>query len=164
MPHHYYITGFMGSGKTTIGQALAKQLHYQVIDTDQWIEEKEQQSVRELFQTKGEAYFRKQETIALESISGTNIIVTTGGGIVENEYNRQLMKKQGVIIYLKCELNELLKRLEGDKSRPLLQSKEKVEKLFHSRQAYYEEADFIIDTTLKTVQQVVDEIKALLKS
>lgn len=164
MKQHYYITGFMGSGKTTIGQALAKELSFNVIDTDQWIEEQEKQRISELFQTKGEPYFRKQETNALKAIAGQRLIITTGGGIVTKEENRKLMKEKGKIIYLKCDIEEILRRLEDDATRPLLQGKDKakIEQLFLARKAYYEDADIIIDTTGRPVSDIVHELKLLI--
>ncbi|MET3507007.1 shikimate kinase [Halalkalibacter oceani] len=164
MKQHYYLTGFMGSGKTTIGQALANELSFNVIDTDQWIEEQEKQRISELFQTKGEPYFRKQETKALETIAGQRLIITTGGGIVIKEENRQLMKEKGNIIYLKCDIEEILRRLQDDETRPLLQGKDKakIEQLFLARKAFYEDADIIIDTTGRTVNDIINELKMLI--
>ncbi|NEU29631.1 shikimate kinase [bacterium LRH843] len=164
--HLFYITGFMGSGKTTIGQAIGRKFNYQVVDIDQWIEEKEQRIIKDIFQTQGETYFRELETEALQTISGDRLIVTTGGGIVVNECNRQIMSEQGTVIYLKCEMEELFRRLEGDTSRPNFHGhdKKQVEQLFHKRQAYYEQADITIDTTNKSVIQICNELKDVLNS
>ncbi len=164
MQRKYYITGFMGSGKTTVGQALAKKNGFRVIDVDQWIEEKEQQVIKDIFAEKGESYFRQLETSALEVIDGDKLIITTGGGIIMKQQNRKIMKKNGVVIYLQCELDEVLRRLEGDDSRPNLRGDRKqIEQLFETRKPYYEEADISIDTTGKSVEQIVEELMILLK-
>ncbi|WP_332632344.1 shikimate kinase [Halalkalibacter flavus] len=166
MSHHYYITGFMGSGKTTIGQALAEKIGYRVIDTDQWIESKEHMSISEIFEKKGEAYFRELETQALKEIRGERTIITTGGGIVKKDRNREIMSSQGKVIYLQADLDELLRRLEGDETRPLLQQqeKDKVQKLYESRLDLYEQADIIVNTVGKAVLDIVRELELILKS
>lgn len=164
MQHLYYMTGFMGSGKTTIGEALAEELKFKVIDLDQWIEENEQQVIKTIFAEKGESYFRELETKALEEVNGRNLIITTGGGIVTKKYNRQLMQEKGTIIYLKCEIDEIIKRLEGDESRPNFRGdRSQVEQLFLKRKALYEEADITVDTTGKSISEIIHEIKELLK-
>ncbi|WP_081727808.1 shikimate kinase [Halalkalibacter wakoensis] len=166
MSQLYYITGFMGSGKTTIGQALAKELEYNVVDTDQWIEEKMGLKISEIFQEKGEAYFRELETSALKEIEGSHMIITTGGGIVVNDINRQIMSSKGKIVYLQADLNELLRRLEGDQSRPLLQHKdrERIQHLYDSRLGFYEQADVIINTKGRTIAEIVTQLKTIMKS
>ncbi|GAE31844.1 shikimate kinase I [Halalkalibacter hemicellulosilyticusJCM 9152] len=155
-----YLTGFMGSGKTTVGSKLGERWSMEVIDTDQWIEHKERKSIAEIFAGESEAYFRDLETEALKTIKEDSLIITTGGGIVEREENRKLMKLQGKIVYLYCGIEEIIRRLEGDTSRPLIQhqDEEKITALYRSRMALYEEADVIIDTTRKSVEEIVEEI------
>lgn len=164
MKQHHYIIGFMGSGKTTIGESLAEKMKFQVVDVDQWIEEKEQQAIKDIFAEKGESYFRQLETEALQQINGEPLLITTGGGIVERDLNLQIMKEKGTIIYLKCGLDEIFRRLEGDESRPNFQgNRQQIEALFMSRQPYYEQADITIDTTNKSVADIVNELHPLLK-
>ncbi|MBP3952340.1 shikimate kinase [Bacillus suaedae] len=165
MVNNIYITGFMGSGKTTVGQALAKSLGYQVTDTDKWIEEMEGQSISTIFKQYGEPYFRDLETNALQQISGNQLIITTGGGIIMRPENREIMKEKGEIIYLQCDLEEVFLRLNDDTTRPLLEKEDKsnVEKLYQSRLPFYEEADYTINTTGKSIHFIVQELKSLLK-
>ncbi|MFA9457250.1 shikimate kinase [Halalkalibacter sp. AB-rgal2] len=155
-----YLTGFMGSGKTTVGSKLGEKWSMDVIDTDQWIEHKEKKSIAEIFADEGEAHFRDLETEALKSIKTDSLIITTGGGIVGREENRKLMKRQGKIVYLYCDIEEIIRRLEDDTSRPLIQHRdeEKITALFRSRMVLYEEADVIIDTTKKSVEEIVEAI------
>ncbi|WP_370621829.1 shikimate kinase [Bacillus sp. JCM 19034] len=160
-----YLIGFMGSGKTTVGAALREQIAANVVDTDQWIEKREGRTVKEIFAEKGEAYFRNLETEALKEIKDNHLIVTTGGGIVSRKENRDLMKDSGKVIYLECQIEELLRRLKDDASRPLLQDQdqEKIVELFYSRKVFYEEADLTIDTTKKGIEEIVSIIDKWLK-
>ncbi|WP_243290539.1 shikimate kinase [Bacillus sp. FJAT-47783] len=155
-----YLTGFMGSGKTTIGQLLGKYLNVPVIDTDQEIVRLMGQSIPTIFQKHGEAYFRKLETECLQKLPTENVIVTTGGGIVVNKENRNWMKDHGIFIYLQCDLSILFSRIEQDENRPLANQKTKHElaELFAKRKSFYEEAHVHIATTNLTPIEVVEKI------
>ncbi|MDF0727785.1 shikimate kinase [Cytobacillus sp. S13-E01] len=161
-----YLTGFMGAGKTTIGRELAGFLGCQVIDTDEYIEKDVGKKIRAIFEADGEATFRTYEREYLRKVPTTDVIVTTGGGLVIQEENREWMKKQGIVVYLHCELETILERLKHDTARPLIDHKqlESAKKLFNSRSKFYEEADIMIDTTSKTINETVDEIVKLVKS
>ncbi|MBU8908984.1 shikimate kinase [Desertibacillus haloalkaliphilus] len=156
-----YLTGFMGAGKTTVGQQLAEFLSFEVVDTDQYIENKLGQTIPDIFAKEGEQAFRTYETEALNEITGESLIVTTGGGIIQKKENRDIMKKKGVIIYLHCELEEIFNRLEGDESRPLLKgkNKEQVATLFADRLPHYEDANHVVDTTNQSLEDIVYTIK-----
>ncbi|WP_100402356.1 shikimate kinase [Bacillus sp. FJAT-42315] len=162
-----FITGFMGAGKTTIGQLLANQLQIPVIDTDVYIEQREGAAISEIFGDKGEAYFREAETAALQQFcTNEQKIVTTGGGIIMKEQNRQLMKKHGVVIFLEVDLAVIFDRLKGDTSRPLIQNQEqaRIQELYESRLPLYREAaNLIIHTTDQTAEQVAEEVIQRLK-
>ncbi|MFJ8527865.1 shikimate kinase [Bacillus sp. NPDC094106] len=156
-----YITGYMGAGKTTIGKALSKELDIAVVDTDQKIEEKQGKLIRDIFAEEGENIFRQYESEMLRSLSTSNMIITTGGGIVERAENRQWMKENGTVVYLYCDPYVIAERLREDTTRPLFQ-KENIEafvKKFENRRAYYEEADIHIDTTNKSVEEIMEELE-----
>ena len=156
-----YITGYMGAGKTTIGKALSKELDIAVVDTDQKIEEKQGKLIRDIFAEEGENIFRQYESEMLRSLSTSNMIITTGGGIVERAENRQWMKENGTVVYLYCDPYVIAERLREDITRPLFQ-KENIEafvKKFENRRAYYEEADIHIDTTNKSVEEIMEELE-----
>ncbi|WP_203361770.1 shikimate kinase [Bacillus sp. REN10] len=157
-----FMTGFMGTGKTTIGQLLADQLQMPVIDTDVYIEQQEGITIAEIFEQKGEAYFRELETAVLEKLStNEQKVVTTGGGIIMKEKNRQLMKQCGTVVFLETDLAVIFERLRGDTSRPLIQNQERsrIEELYESRLPLYREAaDVIIHTTNQTAEQVAQEV------
>ncbi|AIK37233.1 dephospho-CoA kinase [Bacillus pseudomycoides] len=155
-----YITGFMGAGKTTIGRMLSEQLHIPVVDTDQKIEEKQRKEIRDIFAEEGENAFRQYESEMLRSLLTSNVIITTGGGIVERAENRQWMKENGTVVYLYCDPYVIAERLREDTTRPLFQ-KENIEAFvekFENRRAYYEEADIYIDTTNKSVEEIMGEL------
>lgn len=150
----------MGAGKTTIGKKLGERLQADVIDTDQHIEHNLGQKISEIFSQQGEAYFRELETNALKTLPTENIIITTGGGIVTKDTNVEWMKEYGTIVYLHTEFLNLMKRLEGDSTRPLLQQKslDDIKKIYDERLPQYNKADIIIQTCNKSVLEVVDEV------
>ncbi|EEL97731.1 Shikimate kinase [Bacillus mycoides DSM 2048] len=151
----------MGVGKTTIGKALSKELHMEVVDTDQKIEEQKEKEIRYIFAEEGEMAFREYESEMLRSLPVQNVIMTTGGGIIEREENRKWMKENGTVVYLYCDPHVIAERLREDTTRPLFQKKD-IEAFitkFESRRAYYEEADIHIDTTNKSVKQIMNELK-----
>jgi shikimate kinase len=160
-----YLTGFMGSGKTTIGKLLSEKLSLPVIDTDQVIEEKLNKTIREVFETEGENKFREYEHKFLKLMPTENTIVTTGGGIILRKENRDWMRQSGLVIYLHCDPEEILKRLADDQTRPLLDGdkKKNVLSIFSDRSPFYHDADFKVDTTHKTPEEIVFEIEQLIK-
>ena len=159
-----FLTGFMGAGKTTIGRALAEELSLTLFDTDELIERALKKTVNAIFEDEGELAFREYEHKVLQNVSGQSVIVTTGGGIVTREENRQCMKKNGIIIYLHSDPDTIMERLVQDTTRPLLKGnkKEKIDQLFEARLPYYLEADYVVNTTGKSVDTVVTEITGLL--
>jgi shikimate kinase len=154
-----YLTGFMGSGKTSIGRELARLLEKEVYDTDVLIEQQQNSTITDLFAEKGEEYFRELEGKILRTLPTQNGIVTTGGGIVLNMSNREWMKDNGIWVYLHCEPGVIEKRLENDESRPLLagERKNNLRKLFELRLPIYMEAPVVIDTTLLSIEEAAHE-------
>ncbi|MDM5189949.1 shikimate kinase [Bacillus sp. DX4.1] len=156
-----YITGFMGAGKTTIGKALSDKLGIPVVDTDQRIEEKHGKLIRDIFAEEGEISFRQYESAMLQALPTSDIIITTGGGIVESTNNRQWMSENGIVVYLYCDPYVIAERLSEDTTRPLFQ-KENIEAFaqkFEKRRSHYEEATVHIDTTNKKVEEIIEEIQ-----
>ncbi|WP_164668625.1 shikimate kinase [Virgibacillus doumboii] len=156
-----YLIGFMGSGKSTVGQELSKLLGIPCIDTDHMIENVYKVKIAEIFQNKGESVFRKFETEILKQTPVHHHIVSTGGGIVETEENITFMKANGNIVFLKTSLNEIEMRLSNDRSRPLW-NKNSYEKqrLFDRRNKLYKEsADIIIHTDDKNSREIAADIK-----
>ena len=159
------LEGFMGSGKTTVSELLADKLELELLDTDQAIEEAEGRSISDIFAEDGEEAFRGMETQLLEMVASEHLrdmVISLGGGLPLREENRELLKKSGKVIYLRTSPETVFKRLEGDDTRPLLQTedpKSKIRELLEDRKERYElAADIIIDTDDKEPWQIADEI------
>jgi len=154
-----YVTGFMGAGKTTIGQLVGKLLELPVYDSDQEIEKEQKKTISTIFSELGEEAFRDMETNILKRLPRENAIITTGGGLILREENR-LWLQSGTYIYLHCDSAEISKRLLKDETRPLLsgERKHELESLFQKRLPLYEKAQIIIDTTSMSPLEAAEEI------
>ncbi|WP_456278307.1 shikimate kinase [Bacillus sp. AK128] len=160
-----YLTGFMGSGKTTIGRELANYLQLPVIDTDEHIVKDTGLSIREIFSTYGEAHFRDLEVKTLKLLPTTNSVVTTGGGMVVKDENRKWMRENGLLVYLHCDFEVIWERLAHDQTRPLVINSEKaqIQNLYNQRQSAYHDYDFKIDTTSMHKDEVVKQLAEMIK-
>lgn len=157
------LIGFMGSGKTSCGKALAEKTSMNFCDTDEMIEEQQKMSVSEIFERHGEPYFRKLETELVKSLTDKEIgVLSVGGGLAVTPGNGELLKRAGLVIYLRAGIECLVDRLKSDNTRPLLAGgdlEEKIASLMEMRQeAYISAADLIIDTDNLTVEEVADKI------
>lgn len=150
----YFLTGFMGSGKTHWGKLLSERLGYQFIDLDAAIEEKEKRSITEIFEKEGEEYFRLTEKNMLEFLiqEYDNIVVSTGGGTPCFYNNTDRMKAAGKMIWLNTPVDVLTERLlKGKSRRPLLKHipdeafKNNILKKLHERRMYYDQAEIVIN-------------------
>ncbi|MFC5652164.1 shikimate kinase [Paenibacillus solisilvae] len=159
---HIVLVGFMGTGKSTIGELLAKRLGCDVIGIDEEIERRAGKRIPEIFASKGETAFREGETEALRDALQSNHrrVISTGGGAVLAERNRELMITHGLVIALKADAEQIIARVSKDSSRPLLQGdvSERVHKLLEDRKYAYDFAHKTIDTTQLSVDDVVDQI------
>ena len=163
-----YLVGLMGSGKTTLGKILSKKIDKQFYDSDQVIEETLGVDVPIIFEYEGEAGFREREKDILKELVGIqNIVLATGGGIILSKSNRDLLAKNGIVIYLKSNQKDLILRMKNDKTRPLLKNgniEEIIKKLCKEREPLYEEiADFEIMTKNKRIHEIVNEIISVIK-
>ena len=158
------LIGFMGSGKTSVGQELAKQLGYHFLDTDAYIEKEEQQTIPSIFESKGEAYFRDRETQLLARLQPKlkDTVVSTGGGIPIREQNRELLRKLGYVVFLKASDETVIRRLRGDSNRPLLAGEaleDKVVRLQRERGPIYSgTAHLTVATDEMTPKELADYI------
>lgn len=156
-----YLIGFMGTGKTTVGMALAEKLGYRFFDSDQKVVESSGKSIPQLFDEIGEDGFRDLEQEALQSLPPEDSIIATGGGIILREFNRTYMNENGTVIWLDASPTEIMKRLETDASRPLLSGNKnkQIVQLYQKRiELYKQAADFQIQTDGKTKSEVTNEI------
>ncbi|NNE06722.1 MAG: shikimate kinase [Xanthomonadales bacterium] len=136
-----FLVGPMGSGKTTIGRLVAAELGLQFHDCDQELEQRTGASVNLIFDVEGEAGFRKRETQLLRRLSRkTGVLIATGGGVVTRKANRNILQSTGLVIWLNTTVEQQLRRLSHDKSRPLLQTTDRearLNKLAVERNALY---------------------------
>ncbi len=153
----------MGSGKSSVGKALAKRLNFEFLDTDELIEGAEKKKIGRIFEENGEEYFRALETDTLKTLASYDgFILSTGGGIVTRRENVDLLKELGKVVLLWAEPEEIYKRVGREKHRPLLNvddpQAEIVKLLERRRPSYQAVADLTIDTTRLSVAEVVEKI------
>jgi shikimate kinase len=162
-----YICGFMGCGKTTEGKKIANEIGFNFIDLDEYIVNKFNKSIVDLFKDVGEEEFRNIETIALKECTNNNseILIATGGGTPCFNNNLEFMKCNGYLIYLKLNEQELLKRLSNAKTnRPLIKDKNNeemllyIENLLKVREVFYNQADIIVDANHIDISNLNQEI------
>jgi shikimate kinase len=153
----------MGTGKTTVGKKLAKKTSQQFYDCDHEIENRTGASINLIFEIEGEEGFRNRETQQLDELTSmSNIVMATGGGAVLQKENRVRLSARGFVVYLKSDVNKLLKRTSRDSKRPLLQNSEPetvLEELLEIRGPLYEEvADMVIDTAGLSINDIIAQI------
>jgi len=156
------LTGFMGSGKSSVGQVLAKRLNCMFIDLDAEIVSTAGCSINEIFAQGGEQHFRCLESTSLEKVLERGpSVVATGGGVVIKDENRRRMRSRGIVINLAASLEQVLQRLHGAVDRPLFAGSDapnNVKLLMDARKQFYADADIRIDTDGKSVEDVAAEI------
>ncbi|MEI6206213.1 MAG: shikimate kinase [Desulfuromonadales bacterium] len=162
------LTGFMGSGKSSVGRILAHQLSFRFIDLDAEIVAAAGCPINDIFARDGEEAFRALESEQLERFisEGGGVVIATGGGAVIAGRNRRRMRAGGVTVHLKVTLEQVLIRLHGCTDRPLLAGEKVPERagaLMEAREHFYADADIQIDTDGKSVEDVAAEILRCLK-
>jgi len=161
---HIYLIGFSGSGKSAIGARLAAKLKRWFIDTDKETAARFKASIPSVFEHCGERAFRREETSVIKRIAQIEppAVVALGGGSIERMSNRRLMQRSGIVIYLRCSLRELCRRLRDADNRPLLRAGKSrlttIQKILVRRKPIYETADITVSTTHHTVGVIVDNI------
>jgi shikimate kinase len=154
-----YLVGFMGAGKSTVARALAKRLHWAVEDIDERIEKRERRDIPTIFRQDGEPYFRsieQEELIALLPVRGT--VVATGGGTIVNPIAREMMLRDGAVIWLDAPFATVLDRVPLDGRRPLAADRIEMESLYNQRLMAYTRAHLRLDAGKGSVEDLVDQI------
>lgn len=163
-----FLIGFMGAGKTSVGQALARNMGWSFCDLDRIIEKQKQKTVAEIFAELGEAGFRAAESAALAELlqadGSDHLVVALGGGTFVQPENREaLMKANAVTVLLEAPLHELRRRCANDATvRPLAMQETRFAELFEQRRSAYALARHHIETSGKTVEQVAQEVARIL--
>ena len=165
--NNIFLVGLMGSGKTTVGRALARRLGLTFVDSDHEIEARTGANIPWIFEIEGEASFRRREADMIRELTGRQgIVLATGGGAILDPKNREYLKTRGTVIYLRASINSILHRTSADKNRPLLQTpdpRKKLEELSRQREPLYREiAHLTIDTGRQNVAAMVQHILAQL--
>lgn len=158
-----FLVGLMGSGKTTIGRAVAKKLNMRFVDSDHEIESRTGTSIPFIFEVEGEESFRRREADVIRDLTALdNIVLATGGGAVLCPENRALLKSRGTVIYLRTGIMQLLQRTAKNKNRPLLQMvdpRKRMEEMSRLREPlYWEVANVVIETGRSNLQYLVRAI------
>jgi shikimate kinase len=153
----------MGSGKSAIGKILANKLNYNFIDIDKMIEIEAKKTINKIFEEYGEKYFRDlEEKITINILEKKKTIVSLGGGAIINNNIRNVIKKNSYNIYLKVDVDILIKRLKNSKTRPLIYKKnlrKELTDLINKREKFYRRADLII----KNEQNIIEITESIIK-
>lgn len=154
-----YLVGFMGAGKSTVARALARRLHWKAEDIDEWIERDERRDIPTIFRLQGEPYFRARERDALvHFLPARGAVIAAGGGTFADPGNRELMLRDGAVVWLDVPFTTVLNRVPADGRRPLAADRAGLEQLYNQRLAAYRLAHVRVDAGHASVDALVDEI------
>jgi shikimate kinase len=156
------LTGFMGTGKSTVGRRVAEILEIPFHDVDTTIKRQTGRSIAELFQTKGETAFRALESATIQELSMQDrAVIATGGGSLLNPQNREFLRRTGILVCLTARTGTLLERLKDDLTRPLLAGEnmqQRIDRLMQERESVYALCPIQVATDGKTIEQVAQEV------
>jgi len=169
IPGNIFLIGPMGAGKSTIGRCLARLLKKDFRDSDKEIERRTGASIALIFDIEGEAEFRRRESTVIEDLTGLDeVVVATGGGAILSQENRKRLRSRGTVVYLHADIDTLVRRTRRDRTRPLLQTGDRRQRLKETMRArepiYRAEADLVITTDTRSPMAVAREIVERLKS
>lgn len=170
MIERIYLTGFMTSGKSTLGKILANVIGWNFYDLDKEIEKDEKMKITQIFETKGEKYFREVEADKLKFFSQeSNVIISLGGGTIVSESNCKFINENGKLIYLRVSPEIIYTRIKKKTDRPLFKEFvlaenpreafiEKISGMLKDREKYYSKADLVFDVDNSPIGKTVDKL------
>jgi len=166
IPSNIILVGFMGTGKTTVGKLLAQKLNKRFVDMDSVIEERAGKAISRIFMEEGEPRFRAMERALVQELAAkVGLVIATGGGIVLNQDNIADFSRTGKVVCLMADEDEIMRRVSGSNSRPLLEKDDKLQRirsLMEQRRPLYEKIPDRVNTTGLTPEQVVEAIAPML--
>lgn len=161
-PRNIILFGFMGTGKSAAGLVIADRLGRELVEMDAVIEAREGKTINHIFVSEGEPYFRARERELVEELAArSDLVVSTGGGVVLNPANIEDFKRSGIVFSLMAKPETVYERTKSESHRPLLNTEDpmkRIVELMEQRRPFYEKADHIVQTDGKTAEQVADEI------
>jgi len=156
------LTGFMATGKSTVGKKLAEKLGWQYVDTDEIIEHEIGMKIAEIFDKRGEPFFRDVETRAARFASKkNNCVIATGGGIVQKAENMKIFEKNSIVVNLTASPEVIFERIKGNTDRPLLNKPDpmaEITSLLEFRRPFYARCNISVNTDKLTVDEIVEKI------
>jgi shikimate kinase len=156
------LIGFMGTGKSSVGRAVAEQLHYTFLDTDEMIEARTHKTVSAIFSEDGEPAFRKLERdIVIELASRSRYVICTGGGVGANEFNLASLKQHSLVVCLWASPERIWERVRSQTHRPLLHGPDpltNIRQLLAIRKPFYKQADILLDTERRSLKEVCQKV------
>jgi shikimate kinase len=163
-PRRIVLVGFMGVGKTAVGARLAVRLGYRFEDMDRRIEKRIGRTIAALFEEQGEEAFREEERREAEALARLDRrVVATGGGAFVRPATRALLREDALTVWLRCDLETLMRRIPRYGARPLAGNRDIMRALLAEREPSYRQADLTVDTSRKTPQEVADRIVKLIE-
>jgi shikimate kinase len=156
------LIGFMGAGKTSVGQLAAEQLHFDYLDTDEVIQSRAGRTITEIFSTDGEPAFRKMESdLVVELAARNKTVIATGGGLPVNPQNLLNLKKCALVVCLWASPETIWERVKNQTHRPLLHDpnpQRKIRDLLAVREPFYKQADVLLNTEVRSVREVAQQV------
>jgi len=160
--HNLALVGFMGTGKSSVGQLVAAQLHFRFVDTDELVEARAGKTISAIFAEEGEPQFREYERAVLEELKHFHrAVIATGGGLVTHEESLASLKTHSLVVCLWASPETIWERINHQSHRPLLQTPDplaKIRQLLSEREPFYRNADVLVSTELRSVREVVQQV------
>lgn len=161
------LIGFMGTGKTSVGRVLAEHLQFEFLDTDELIQARAGRTINDIFAQDGEPAFRAMECAVVKELAAREkLVISTGGGLPTNPANLEALKQHALVICLWSSPEKIWERVRHQSHRPLLHDpdpQKKIADLLAAREPFYKQADVLINTGLRSIREIVQQIEIQFK-